>query len=167
MIHQRILGAPTPLKFVYCFCVLSSLLYFLITHTTKVICDRMPCIMQPCFSPPLSDAHPSPSQNAAETIMFYPDGAQISYNHASSILKASAIQSATVQAAKQVTIDCPETTVNVNVTINGALNLKGLLSYQSGMVGRSASGSSTGAVTGIHGLIIQQGGQLVFNGDHA
>jgi len=111
-----------------------------------------------------SHVYPPPSHSSDETITLYPDGAKISYNHASGLLKASGIQSATVQASKQVLIDCPETTVSGNVTIDGTLTVKGLLAYQSGMVGRSASDSPTGTATVIHGSIIQQGGQLISNG---
>lgn len=107
-----------------------------------------------------SDTYPAPSDNSEETLTVYPDGAQISYNHANGLLQASGVQSATVQAKKQVSIDCPETTVSGNVTIEGALTVKGLLTYQAGMAGRN----SNNAATVIHGSIIQEGGSLISNG---
>lgn len=109
-----------------------------------------------------SDTYSAPSHNPDETITHYPDGARCCYNHVSGALTASGVQSATVQAAKKVIVDCPETIATGNVTINGALTVQGLLTYQAGMMGASSSGNH--AATKIYGAIIQQGGPLSSNG---
>ena len=53
---------------------------------------------------------PQPSQSENETVIKYPDGAIIKYQHDSSHLDVSGIQTAKVQAASEVTVDCPQTT---------------------------------------------------------
>jgi len=64
-----------------------------------------------------------------------------SYNHATGALEASGIQTAMVQAATLVTIDCPATHVT------GALTVDGLLTYHGGMAG-SGGGAAAAVIDG-------------------
>ena len=66
----------------------------------------------------------------------------------------TAEKSATVHT-KHLTIDSPVT------DIEGALNVKGLLTYQGGM---SGSGGAGGAAAVINGTISQQSGSIISNG---
>jgi phage baseplate assembly protein V len=126
-----------------------------------------------------SDAKPAPSDSADEHLIVFPDGARISYDHASSHLSVSGIQTATVQAATHCTVDCPETettgnlTVGGNIivagdaTVNGSTMLEGeaivagLLSYMSGLAGTGGAG---GGSTMIAGDISHASGNLSSNG---
>lgn len=100
-----------------------------------------------------SDAHPAPSSSPDEHVRLFPDGARITYNHATGALSATGIKTALVQAAEHVTVDSPESTFTGNVQINGNLTvdgqalIKSLLTYMSGMAGQGGSGGGT-AITG-------------------
>ena len=48
-----------------------------------------------------SDAHPAPSSSPDEHVRDYPDGARITYNHATGALSATGIKTALVQAAEK------------------------------------------------------------------
>lgn len=74
----------------------------------------------------------APSHDKNETVTDYPDGARIVYNHKISVLHVSGIKTATIQAQKQVTINCPNTLINGNVSINGELILNGAMTQQGG-----------------------------------
>jgi phage baseplate assembly protein V len=95
-----------------------------------------------------SAAHEAPSSSADEHLTVYPDGARISYNHATGALEASGIQTALVQAASLVTIDCPAT------HLTGALTVDGLLTYKGGMTG---SGGGAGVDAVIQGNVVISG----------
>ncbi|WP_337881767.1 phage baseplate assembly protein V [Chromobacterium haemolyticum] len=119
-----------------------------------------------------SDDHPAPSSSPDEHVRAFPDGARITYNHVTGALSATGIKTALVQAAQQVTVDCPSTIatgdvlIMGNLTVNGDTMLAGmatvmkLLSYLAGMSGKGGSGGSTS----IQGNFKQSGGVLSSNG---
>lgn len=74
----------------------------------------------------------APSHNKNETVTDYPDGARIVYNHKTSALHISGIKVATIQAQNQVIINCPNTLINGEVTINGGLIINGAMTQQDG-----------------------------------
>jgi len=92
-----------------------------------------------------STAHPAPSVSVDEHVTEYPDGARISYNHVTGALEASGIKTALVQAATQVTIDCPTVTMTGNLNVAGDVTASGisLINHQHG--GVTAGGDTTGA----------------------
>ena len=102
----------------------------------------------------MSDQFPQPSNSADETVIRFPDGASIRYNHASGSLDASGIKTITVQAAQSLLIDCPQS------SFTGALTVDGLFTYQAGMAGSNGQGGSTTS----NGDIRHSGGTLSSNG---
>lgn len=99
-----------------------------------------------------SDSHPAPSNSGSMHTTQYPDGASVSYDHASGTLTAVGVQTATVQAAGSCTIDTPSTTVT------GTLTVQGLLTYQGGLAGSGGNGAT------MNGPFTQTGGNLSSNG---
>lgn len=101
-----------------------------------------------------SDNNPPPSHSASAHVKRYPDGAVISYDHASGALEATGIKTATVEASEKVTVDVPETEITGNVTIGGNLLVKGmatitmLFSFLSGMAGQRGRASKTAVIQG-------------------
>ena len=93
-----------------------------------------------------------PSHSASAHVTRYPDGATISYDHASGALSVSGVRSATVQASSSCTIDCPETVVTGNLTVQGRLT------YQGGLAGSGGSGAT------MTGPLVQTSGPLSSNG---
>lgn len=109
-----------------------------------------------------STQYPAPSQNPNETVVRFPDGAEINYDHVQRHLKISGIQTADITAEKSATVHTKHLTIDSPVTdIEGALNVKGLLTYQGGM---SGSGGEGGAAAVINGTIRQQSGSIISNG---
>jgi len=120
-----------------------------------------------------SDAFPPPSNDPNVTCIAFPDGALVSYNHASGALSATGIKTALIQASDHVTVDCPETTTTGNLTVGGNLSVKGdstfkgkadvlgAFSYAAGM---SGTGGTSGGATTITGPITQSGGAITSNG---
>lgn len=102
----------------------------------------------------MSDQFPQPSNSADETLIRFPDGAAVCYNHTDGSLAASGIQTVVLQAAQSVRIDCPQS------SFTGALTVGGLLTYQAGMAGSNGAGGSTT----INGNITHSGGTLSSNG---
>jgi phage baseplate assembly protein V len=96
-----------------------------------------------------SDQFPPPSASLDEHVRRYPDGATITYNHATGALSAVGIRTALLQAADKVTVDCPltELTGDVhimgNLTVDGEALINSLLTYMSGMAGKSGNGAKT------------------------
>ena len=68
-----------------------------------------------------STAHPSPSQSKDETVVRFPDGASVKYNHVASHLEITGIKTAVVNAGQSTEINCPKNTINGPTTINGLL----------------------------------------------
>lgn len=97
--------------------------------------------------------HPAPSSSQDTHVTEYPDGATISYNHASGALAASGIQTGTIQAAVSVTLDTPLT------HCTGKLTVDDLLSYGNGIAGTGGSNNNT-----ITGDLTHSGGSLSSNG---
>ncbi|MBY0445835.1 MAG: phage baseplate assembly protein V [Burkholderiales bacterium] len=120
-----------------------------------------------------SDAFTPPSHDASVTCVAFPDGALISYNHASGALSATGIQTAIIQASVKITAECPETETTGNLTVGGNLSVKGdstfkgkadvlgAFSYTAGM---SGTGGTSGGATTITGPITQSGGDITSNG---
>lgn len=100
-----------------------------------------------------TDAHPAPSSSPTEHVTRYPDGATISYDHATGQADISGATLVTVQASGAVVIDAPIT------TITGMLTVQGLITYQDGL-----AGTGGGVGTTITGNITQTGGQITSNG---
>ena len=73
-----------------------------------------------------SNAHPAPSSSAAEHVTEYPDGAIIGYNHITGALTATGLQAALVQAAVQVTLDCPSVHFTGDITVDGDAVIGGI-----------------------------------------
>lgn len=61
----------------------------------------------------------SPSHSPDEHVFEFADGAKITYNQATGALSVTGIQTASIQAASQIDIECP------TVNINGDLNISG------------------------------------------
>jgi len=96
-----------------------------------------------------SDQFPPPSASLDEHVRCYPDGATITYNHATGALSAVGIKTALLQAADKVTVDCPltELTGDVHIigklTVDGEALIKSLLTYMAGMSGQGGASGKT------------------------
>lgn len=93
-----------------------------------------------------SDQIQPPSNSPDDHVTEYPDGARISYNHATGHLEATGIQTGLVQTATSITFDTPD------VFFTGRVTIDDLLTYKNGL--RGAGGDANGnIVTGdfIHG----------------
>lgn len=97
----------------------------------------------------------SPSQSADDTVIRFPDGAVVQYNHASGGLNISGIKTVVMQVGQSILFDTPE------ATFTGKVTAQGLLTYQSGMAGGNSKG---GAAATIEGDVVHQGGSLSSNG---
>lgn len=114
-----------------------------------------------------SDSITPPDASATTHVTTYPDGARVSYDHATSHMEISGIKTLSVIAQEKVLFDVPEAEFTGNVTIDGNLLTKGwtkiigLLSYLSGMSGSGGSGGKTQ----ISGDISHSGGNIQSAGD--
>lgn len=114
-----------------------------------------------------SAAAPAPSASASLHLMDFPDGAKISYDHASGALEATGIKTALVEASESitaqagvlVTIDAPDTHVTGNLVVDQMATIKGLLTYQAGLAGSPGSVGSAinGNLTHINGALSSNG----------
>ncbi|HEJ7842174.1 phage baseplate assembly protein V [Serratia marcescens] len=66
-----------------------------------------------------SDAHPAPSASAQAAHIAFPDGAVLEYEPATGALKAVGIKSATIEAAKRITLTAP----NITCIASGKITL--------------------------------------------
>jgi len=99
-----------------------------------------------------SDAAPAPSDNPAAHLRTYPDGASISYDHATHMLKAELPDGASVLivAPGSVTVQTENATVKSTTvlldadqtTCSGNLLVKGALSFEGGMSGKGGKGKT-------------------------
>jgi len=96
-----------------------------------------------------SDENPAPSASADALHWSFPDGAVIEYEPANGALKATGIQTATIQAAVKIMLDSPEVecsallkTATLEVTSGGTM--KGSIQHSGG------SFSSNGVVVDSH-----------------
>ena len=88
-----------------------------------------------------SNQYPEPSQAANETVVLFPDGARVVYDHTASHLDISGIATANITASGSTLIKCPDNTVD------GNLNVTGLATLMGGFV-LSGGNGSTGVITG-------------------
>ena len=88
-----------------------------------------------------SNQYPEPSQAANETVVLFPDGARIVYDHAANHLDISGIATANVTASGSTQINCP------NNTVQGNLNVTGLTTCSGGLAVSGGNGS-TAVITG-------------------
>ena len=88
-----------------------------------------------------SNQYPEPSQAANETVVLFPDGARIVYDHTASHLDISGIATANITASGSTLIKCHDNTVD------GNLNVTGLATLMGGFV-LSGGNGSTGVITG-------------------
>lgn len=108
-----------------------------------------------------SDEYDAPSADENLHTTHYPDGAVVSYNHATGELIASGIQTGLIQASTSITLDTPMT------YLTGQLEVEGLVTYHNGMQGNAGNTGNSVSLTGavnINGALIQNGGQLSSNG---
>lgn len=82
-----------------------------------------------------STLFPSPAQSADETVVQFPDGATVNYNHSTGQM--------TLKAVAKLTIDAPDTLITGNVVIQKQTTSNGLLTYTSGMSGSGGEGGGT------------------------
>lgn len=94
-----------------------------------------------------SASFPSPAQSADETVVKFPDGAIINYNHSAGQM--------TLKAVAKLTIDAPDTLITGNVVIQKMTTSNGLLTYTAGMSGSGGEGEGGG--TTIKGAINHEG----------
>jgi len=80
-----------------------------------------------------SDANPPPSNDPDVVQMDFPDGASISYNHATHALAVS------LPAGGTATIDAPDVTINGNVAINGDVTITGTATASEDVIGGGKS----------------------------
>ena len=88
-----------------------------------------------------SNQYPEPSQAANETVVLFPDGARVVYDHTASHLDISGIATANITASGSTLIKCHDNTVD------GNLNVTGLATLMGGFV-LSGGNGSTGVITG-------------------
>ena len=101
-----------------------------------------------------SEAIPAPSDSEAEHVTDYPDGARITYDHQAGKLTAVGIKSAFVEASESATLQCPD------ITLDGDVTVTGLLTYQAGMAGKNGKGNKTtieGDITHVEGNLSSNG----------
>lgn len=98
--------------------------------------------------------HPAPDASPNTHVIQFPDGAIIGYDHASHALDITGIATVRVVASESITLDTPYTRVT------GQLEIDGLITYHSGMVGEGGGGN---AVT-ITGDFVHEQGVLASNG---
>lgn len=108
-----------------------------------------------------TESHDQPSSSADDHVIAFPDGARISYDHATGHLQVSGIKTATVQASEHVTVDCPENTITGNVLIKGTLTVEDLLTYQNGLRGHGGNSGNGNVLTGD---FTHTDGNLISNG---
>lgn len=97
--------------------------------------------------------HQAPDTSPDTHVIEYPDGAIISYNHVTSALVASGIQTGMIQAAVSVTLDTPLT------HCTGKLTVDDLLTYGNGIAGTGGANNNI-----INGEFTHVGGELSSNG---
>lgn len=98
--------------------------------------------------------HPAPDASPDTHVIAFPDGARIAYDHAAHALDITGVTTVRVVAAESVTLDTPYT------HITGQMEVDGLITYHSGMVGEGGGGN---AVT-ITGDFVHDQGVLSSNG---
>ncbi|MGF7432096.1 phage baseplate assembly protein V [Pasteurella bettyae] len=67
----------------------------------------------------------APSQSTDETVIEFPDGARMVYNHTTGTLRASGIKTSHIQASKSITLETPQVNITGNLQVNGKINSDG------------------------------------------
>lgn len=67
----------------------------------------------------------APSHTPEETLIDFPDGARVVYNHSTGALTVTGIQTATIQATTSITLDTPQINMTGNLQVNGNINASG------------------------------------------
>ena len=88
-----------------------------------------------------SNQYPEPSQAANETVVLFPDGARVVYDHTASHLDISGIATANITASGSTLIKCPDNTVDGNLNVTGLTTCSGGLAVSGGQ-------GSTAVITG-------------------
>lgn len=110
-----------------------------------------------------SDAHVPPSNSPTEHIRCYPDGAVVSYDHGAHALNVVLPEGGTAHliAPAKVTVKSREIELDATATtITGTCTVQGLLTYQSGMAGKS---NGSGAAASIQGNVRVTDGDVIAN----
>ena len=76
--------------------------------------------------------YPEPSQAENETVVLFPDGARVMYDHAASHLDIGGIATANVTASGSTQINCPNNTVQGNLNVTGLTTCSGGLAVSGG-----------------------------------
>lgn len=97
---------------------------------------------------------PAPDHRPSTHVIAFPDGARISYDHASSALDITGVATVRVVAAESVTFDTPY------AHFTGQVEIDDVVTYHNGMVGEGGGGN---AVT-ITGDLVHEGGVISSNG---
>lgn len=92
------------------------------------------------------DEFDAPSGNRDEHTVRYPDGAQVTYNHATGALHATGIRTATIEAADLITLDTPEVFVTGTVIADRVIS-HGVVLHSHTHVGVTPGNSNTGVPT--------------------
>lgn len=111
-----------------------------------------------------SDANSPPSNSPTEHVRRYPDGAVVSYDHGAHALNVilPGGGTATLIAPTKVTVQSQEIELDAaTTTITGTCTVQGLLTYQSGMAGKS---SGSGAAASIQGTVRVTDGDVIADG---
>lgn len=67
----------------------------------------------------------APSHTPEETLIDFPDGARVVYNHSTGALTVTGIQTATIQAAISITLNAPQVNMTGNLQVDGSINSDG------------------------------------------
>ncbi|MBI2382341.1 MAG: phage baseplate assembly protein V [Gammaproteobacteria bacterium] len=97
-----------------------------------------------------SNAHPAPSNNPDEHVRHYPDGAAISYNHASGALTVTGVKTAVIQASEHCKVDCPDAEFTGNLVVRKKLTVEGGAEFKGNVTHSGGSMTSNGIVVHTH-----------------
>lgn len=101
----------------------------------------------------------APSNHGDLHLVKFPDGAEISYNHASGHLCAKNCQTAEIHAKQSIIANTPSLTCTGNVQIHGTLTVQKQISGNGGLAVQGGSGAS------FSGNVEQTGGSITTTGD--
>jgi len=111
-----------------------------------------------------SDANVPPSNSPTEHVRRYPDGAVVSYDHGTHALNVVLPEGGTAKliAPAKVTVQSEEIELDATATtITGTCTVQGLLTYQSGMAGKT---NGSGAAASIQGTVRVTDGDVIADG---
>ncbi|WP_443091365.1 phage baseplate assembly protein V [Basfia succiniciproducens] len=67
----------------------------------------------------------APSQESAEYVIDFPDGARVVYNHATGALTINGIKTAHIQAETSITLQTPQVNMTGDLQVDGSINSGG------------------------------------------